>query len=842
VGTRRVTRGWLALAAAVELTAMAGAQQLPPAEIPFDGGDAGTEYFKHYARGGSPEQAPPYHIGPDGGYSVLARGGERWMEWVCWLAAERERDAWDWAFYLRDRVTCHSHDIGLEALLQPQWPPFWYWESPECVPFECLEHGQKSFFLSIWAPSTIQSYERFFRAAAAAFAQRRHKFDAIRVPITGDFGEGNYPLGIWDVRPGTHCHPGWWCGDRYAREDFRSDMLAKYGGLEALNRAWGTTFTATEQVCYPQDQHAVRYWLDFVEWYQDSLTEFADKSISLCRRVFPDHTLFCALGGGWPSLYWGEDPSGLAKVAAKYGVIANPAAMSGNAFYSMAFVSPYNFYGVPISTEAAGKLSAEEVFNRIFIDLSSPIVRYYDYGENYGRGAPYLERYAPLFGTCGDPVREVAVFVPTTTAYLKVPAGLSGLAATADGANLLRDVTDFSVLDERMIADGALERAKVLIVFELQWIERSTVEKIADWLNRGGLLIAPRFDQPVLTPEGDTAAWAQLVPEPGPLGAEEPTLPLLLQQCAKKLGTGGTFTIPPPHSQGRAYVTAARNILYGYPQFMRGLQPPALVDPDFDGVLATVMTHRVLLQNRTQRDVTKMLARSAPGLSDLGPWVSDALSRPTVVPATTIVALGPGTPPRLGPLRRTQGVAPGVPQQSPDLPRDRLGDSLLPEGFALDAGHLEGLPDGAPLADGMPLDGQWVTIRGFSGSDYLLSCCFRCDAPDSRPELRIRYRDERTYYSVFFDAPKHWAHLTWATEGQRHTIAHVWAYWFGGHWYHLALGACGSEIVCYLNGIELGRVQHSAIADGGVQIGTWDGKVTFRDLEVREWRPGKAAE
>jgi len=833
-------RGWATLSVVVAFGAPGASQQFPPAEIPFDGGDAGTEYFRHYAGGGTPEGAPPYHIGPDAGYGVLARGGERWMEWVSWLAAERERDQWDWAFYLRDRVTCHTHDIGVEALLQPQWPPFWYWESPDCVPFECLEHGEKAFYLSIWAPSTLHSYERFFRAAAEAFAQRRHRFDAIRAPITGDFGEGNYPLGIWEARPGTHCHPGWWCGDRYARADFRNEMLGKYGDLETLNRAWGTQWTAPEQIDYPTDQRAVRYWLDFVQWYHESLTEFADKSIGLCRRIFPDYKLFCALGGGWPSLYWGEDPSGLAKVAAKHGAIANPAAMSGNPFYSMAFVSPYNFYGVPVSTEAAGKLSAEEVFNRVFIDVSSPIVRYYDYGENYGRGTPYLERYAHLFGTGGDPIREVAVFVPTATAYMKVPAGRSGLTATGDGANLLRDVADFDVVDERMVADGALERSKILIVFELQWIEGSTVERIADWLSRGGLLIVPEVGQPVMTPEGDTAVWSRLVRQPGPLGDQEPSLPLLLQQCAQKVGAGGSLCLPAPHNQGKAYVTAVRDVLYGYPQFMAGMESPALVDPAFDGVLTTVMTHRVLFQNRGRQDVTMALSPFAANLSDLGPWVQESLSRPFVVPATTIVALGPGTRPQLGPARRTQEIAPGVPQQSPDLPADQLGGSLLPDDFALDATYLDGLGEGAASAEGIRLNGQWVTIRGVSGSDYLASCCFRCDDPNSRPELRVRYRDEQTYYSVCFDAPKHWAHLTWGTEGQRHTLRDVWAYWLGGHWYHLALGVRGSELICYFNGVEIGRVEHEAIADGGIQIGACDGQVTFRDLEVRAWGPERA--
>jgi len=270
------------------------------------------------------------------------------------------------------------------------------------------------------------------------------------------------------------------------------------------------------------------------------------------------------------------DYSGLAKMAAQKKITAHPASMSGDPFFTAAFSSAYNFYGVPMSTGPAGKLTADQVLDRIFAEIGCPTVGYADYGENYSRGMEYIQKYAPLFGTCGSAIRDVAVFIPTTTAFSRAPDGLASLKATIDGANRLRDVADFDVIDERMALDGALEGHRVLIVFEMDDIEEAAVDAISKWIANGGILITPQLRAAVTTPEGQASTFNDLLRNPGPLGPQEPTVQALWAQCGRQQGKGGTYCISSPHNEAGAYVTSVRNILYAYP----GL---ALADPDFVG-------------------------------------------------------------------------------------------------------------------------------------------------------------------------------------------------------------------------------------------------------------------
>ena len=819
---------------------LAATEPVGPPEIPFDQGDAGVDYLSYFAKGGAPEGKPIYLIGPDAGYSLQAQGGQSWLEWVGWLAVEREEGKWDWDFFLNDRTTCHIHDAGVETLPMPQFPPKWYWEGPQCVPMQCLEHGEKVYCLSLWAPSTLEAYERFLKAMAEAFRHRKHKFDAIRVPITADYGEGNYPLGIWAVPP-LHCHAGWWCGDPYARADFRSRMMQRYGTLGALNRAWHTQYGGVAEIGYPGQGAVARHVLDFVHWYHDSLTAFAAKTLSLCSRIFPDTTLYCALGGGWPSLHWGMEPSALAKVASKFRVTANPASMNGSPFHTMAFASAYTFYGLPMATEPAGKLTADEVFHRIFTDASVPVVRYYDYGENYARGKEHLDKYRHLFGTCGSAARDVAVYLPTATAFTRVPQGFAGLRATVEGAGRLRDVADYDVIDDPMILDGALDKHKVLVVFEVDLVERAVVTRIAGWVSAGGVLITPRPRNAVLTPEGDPAPWARLARSAETSLDRGAGLPQIIAGCGQRMGNGWTFCLVQPLDAGDSYLRAVRDILYGYPSFAR--RPPcALLDPEFDGVLTTVMSHRILLQNRGQRDVTLAVDRFRDGIASVGAWTQEALAGPVTVPAMSIVALGPGTPPRRGPERRASLLAPEIPQQSSELPEAELGAGLLPAGFALGDAHLEGLPAEAGSKDGLQLSNTFVTLKGVHARDCLVSVCFRADDAHSVPEVRVRTQGPQSYYAMTFDGVRHWGYLTWANGGERHTLHHPFVYWTGGKWYHLALGLRGPELTCCVNGIKVSQVRHETIPEGGIQIGATGGRVTFRDLQMRAWGPAGAGQ
>jgi len=151
---------------------------------------------------------------------------------------------------------------------------------------------------------------------------------------------------------------------------------------------------------------------------------------------------------------------------------------------------------------------------------------------------------------------------------------------------------------------------------------------------------------------------------------------------------------------------------------------------------------------------------------------------------------------------------------------------------------LDGAEPDNVTADGLQLNGSFVSPKGLQAKDCFTSVSFRADDDLSRPELRIRYQNEQSYYCIAFDVTKHWTYLTWGVGAERNILAPGFTYWFGKHWYNLAFSASGSELAWYVNGVKMGESHHSAIQEGGIQFGALGGRVTFRDLQVQAYGSG----
>jgi hypothetical protein len=144
----------------------------------------------------------------------------------------------------------------------------------------------------------------------------------------------------------------------------------------------------------------------------------------------------------------------------------------------------YQFYGVKECTEPAGNLDAKAFVRRMFSDASAGAAQLFSY--QFEEHAANIQKYVHLFtGKSGD--TEIAVYSPTTLYRLG-----ENLQPTIKASAALRDLCEFDVLDELLIADGALttKRYKALILFQAETVDQPILNKMASFLRHGGKIIA----------------------------------------------------------------------------------------------------------------------------------------------------------------------------------------------------------------------------------------------------------------------------------------------------------------------------------------------------------------
>ncbi len=447
-----------------------------------------------------------------------------------------------WDYTGPDRARSLTVGAGFDWCYFPHFafPPAWYSERNQFPRVRCLEHDQIIEAFSPWDPNFGYFLDRGYRELAKHYAGKGAP-PALYLGVHGDYGEAGMFIGArvavpgqreaWQQRFGNlHNHVGWWCGDPLARQAFRNAMLARYGSLEALNRAWKTTFTTPDAIAYPPDVDPTsrqagsppvsrRYRLDWIQWYRDSVSAMTDVVCRIARRNFPDSLLMLPVGFADEDPRNGADNSMLAKVAARYGVAVrsthgghrpfaeNQATMLGR------LASAARFYGADFWTEPPSTIAPEAQAARMFETVSLGGHGHFDWAANVGPGRDAYYRFGKYMRTAKRIV-DVAMFFPTTSHLLRPDAGYP--ATLARGCAMVRDVLDFDTLDERMISDGALDRYRILVLWEGAVIEAPVLERIRGWVEKGGTLIAYDFGK-IETVEGSTDWFSSVLGYAGKL-------------------------------------------------------------------------------------------------------------------------------------------------------------------------------------------------------------------------------------------------------------------------------------------------------------------------------------
>ena len=426
--------------------------------------------------------------------------------YVDWAGVEPQPGQWDWTQW--DRQVAVLREAGLK------WVPFliagpayatpeWFQRSPDSHVCRCLEHGRDSAVQSIFNPQLRPQIERFLQAFAARYRDGG-AIESVLLGISGIYGESIYaagPEGGWTAnRTGPyHNHAGWWAGDADAAAAFRAAMRVRYGDLAALNRAWGTAHASFDEVApfLPDRAPGDRARADFVEWYQQAMTDWAVFWVRAARRAFPATELYLCTGGDGNPVLGADFTAQAAAIAPeRAGIrITNEGSdYLGNFSITREAATATRHYGTFCGFEPASHVDERGIVARIYNATASGARQLHDYKPNLlhnADGSIRNFRANARFLAARQPRVDAALYL-SRESWAFDPAALG---RTLELSRVLRDAAD---LDFVTAADGHLRQYRALVLAESPVLEPAAAAAIEDWVRGGGTLI-------VATRPGETA-------------------------------------------------------------------------------------------------------------------------------------------------------------------------------------------------------------------------------------------------------------------------------------------------------------------------------------------------
>ena len=599
--------------------------------LPISTGNFSVSWIQHSPVGAAPD--PTFNgepVPPPENWAMHHRHGiNAYEDYVAWGGIEREPGKWDWSRQIEVADNQRAGGLEYDPYLWIMNPPMWMrsWDAgtggrgdagkksiiipndPDAPDhytiMRCLEHDEPTQTFSIWDPATVQWFGRYYRECHKAMGD---KIGRIYVGLVGPYGEGNYPLPIFGYLNIGHCHEGYWCGDAYARKAFVQSFKKRYHTLKALNSAWGTSFAKWDDVTFPPEikagkllkaeertePKARRRWVDFIEWYHQSLIDFSVDVTKAAMKYFPVKKLKMKPGGaagGVNPIAWGTYCPGYARAFAVTGqpetrnpkpgtstVRMQPADCHGTPFADRWYGTAYRFYGIPFTTEPAGGMDEMTFRRRVFMDATNGTSEMfsYDWDKHMRDGIKWIHLYRGM-----PSITDVAVLCPTT--WYRMNGDVWPVIRAADG---LRDITDFEVADELLVKDDYLAKSKTRALIWLGGpvVDRPALEKIVRWVEKGGILVA-NMSQPPTDIEGRTDLGLKLFP---PVSQDKP-LPTTI-----KLGKGLVINDPIQGNMAtRKFAEMVKAAVCG----------PGATDSEFDGVWTAVFPDMLLLFNTNDKPV-----------------------------------------------------------------------------------------------------------------------------------------------------------------------------------------------------------------------------------------------
>jgi hypothetical protein len=517
--------------------------------------------------------------------------------YVFWHLCEPEPGRYDWSVYDRFVAICQRSGLKWVPFLiaGPAYSlPDWYYKKPGSQGYVCLEHGLESDVQSLWNPTLRGHVARFIQAFCEHYRDSG-VIESILLGVSGNYGEAIYPVNGTDAGPYIsgpyHSHQGFWAGDPYAVESFRLWLLQKYGTVGRLANAWGSGITDIKQVRpflrrgAPND----RAWLDFVDWYIGSMTEWARFWLHETRKSFPVGDIYLVTGG-WATPEHGSNFGEQCKIAAEVGGgvrITNEASDYGANWSATRWVAAAGRqYGAYYSFEEAGVVSPDGVIARIYNATASGARGLHFYPDNLFTSVPAITNFARWGGQFQQrqPKVEIAVYYPQTHIKLNGEDFLGGFYREVEA---LRDRFDFDYMSDEQILDGGLKRIKALILLQGNVSEAPVWQAITNWVRAGGVMLYPDSMGRLRTVEGDMTPHEALF---GPRASH---------------GTGRVLTFPVGGQPGAYHALLAR-ALANAPELSPETRAMVAADGEEDGFYVTLCAPRELLWfNETPQEARK---------------------------------------------------------------------------------------------------------------------------------------------------------------------------------------------------------------------------------------------
>jgi hypothetical protein len=414
--------------------------------------------------------------------------------YVRWNLCEVEPGIFDWSVYDPFVETYRKHGIKWVPfiIIGPAYSlPDWYYKKPGSQGYACLEHGETSDVESLWNPKMREHVSRFLKAFCEHYRDSG-AIESILLGITGNYGEAIYIAtgNDWtaSVHGNYHTHSGFWAGDPYAIKSFQNWVLRKYKTSDRLRAAWGERAPVIQDVqpflreFAPND----RAWIDFIDWYTESMTDYAQFWMTETRKHF-DGPIYLCTGGHAPPEH-GADFGEQCRIAAsvKGGVrITNEGSDYGINFTHTRWVaSAGRQYGAYYSFEPAGEVRPRAVVSRIYNATASGAKGLHWYHPNLF-GSEEARQNALRWGhewKQRTPIVEIAVYYPSTDIKLHGQHIL-------ERGRYLRDRFDYDFMSDRQILDGGLSRTRALVILFGTAFEKDVWDAIEKWVRDGGVLV-----------------------------------------------------------------------------------------------------------------------------------------------------------------------------------------------------------------------------------------------------------------------------------------------------------------------------------------------------------------
>ena len=602
--------------------------EIGPTVIPFYMGNLSVDSFMYYW--GTSKNRPTPQVTPKSIAQLKRMSCFAACDYLSWSLTEQESGRWNFSFFRDHAIQLHAAGIKYNVFPWLHFPPKWFQDDPRFVPYVCLEHNQLLKQLSLWAPFTRTIYQTFYAQLAKAMGDQ---IDFIRLAMPSEYGEIGYPVGMTNwLLPQPHVHKGFWCGDPHARQSFREYAWKRYRTLLALNTAWGTTFGSKAEIAFPSvtaeavnlchlpEQKAARvHWLDFMDWYNQSWTDFMIWSTNIVKHSFPGSGLpqvgkdlrtrkeiIVSLGYGEESPATGNDQSRHIAAMKNAGISAQTPGDIGY-FATRRVSSACTLYGVPYYTEPPGGVSRDKEVQRIWMDASNGSQVYFDYPDNMDQARDIFAEYK-IFLTGHRSQTDIALLLPTTTCQLHTEwAWPPYLIQFSD---VLRKQQDFEVIDERMITDGALSKFGIhlLVLANAEYLKSNTLNRLQAWIQQGGVLISLQTNS-VRTIDGSEKQWKAIAPEISTVlndnGTISSDLKTLWKESGRKVGKGYVLILPGEMKQMQKQANEVSQISENLSEFLSGGLNSIMIQDGSDGSLASLFHDRILYYNPTDKTITK---------------------------------------------------------------------------------------------------------------------------------------------------------------------------------------------------------------------------------------------